>query len=118
QRSRHSISEKVDMKPRDQHVKKGDGDGREHAHQAGKCVVPRSLRTPRFRSSALVTMENQSHPEPTGEKRHNAGDQAGNNGCTQGVHKFSSVTRTHSCEQNFTPTAIGQPRGKSSRTGG
>jgi hypothetical protein len=31
-------------------------------------------------------MENQSHPEPTGEKRGNAGDQAGNEGCTQGVH--------------------------------
>jgi hypothetical protein len=58
-------------------------------------------------------MENQSHPEPTGEKRDNAGDQAGNNGCTQGVHKFSSVTRTRSCEQDFAPTAIGQSREKS-----
>ena len=45
--------------------------------------------------------------------RDNAGDQAGNYGCTQSVHKFSSVTRTRSCEQNFAPTAIGQSREKS-----
>ena len=76
---------------RDDREKDSDPDCGENVQRAGKRVTSRRLSTPGLRSQLLKSMKNRAHPQPAGEDRENAGDEAGNERLRkmQAIHETS-----------------------------